>query len=153
MSIFAMGVMPYISASIIIQMLGMVVPTLMEYRKEGEAGRRKTTQLTRYATVGLALFQSFGAAVALQNGGMVLNPGMQWLLVATVTMTTGTMFLMWLGEQITERGVGNGISMIILVGHRRRACPGALEPHLRIGQQRRDAAGCSRSRWWRSCSA
>ena len=116
MSIFAMGVMPYISASIIIQMLGMVVPTLMEYRKEGEAGRRKTTQLTRYATVGLAVFQSFGAAVALQNGGMVLNGGPQWLLVATVTMTTGTLFLMWLGEQITERGVGNGISMIILSG-------------------------------------
>jgi preprotein translocase subunit SecY len=116
MSIFAMGVMPYISASIIIQMLGMVVPTLMEYRKEGEAGRRKTTQLTRYCTVGLALFQSFGAAVALQNGGMVLAPGPQWLLVATVTMTTGTLFLMWLGEQITERGVGNGISMIILSG-------------------------------------
>jgi len=116
MSIFAMGVMPYISASIIIQMLGMVVPTLMEYRKEGEAGRRKTTQLTRYCTVGLALFQSFGAAVALQNGGMVLNAGPQWLLVATVTMTTGTLFLMWLGEQITERGVGNGISMIILSG-------------------------------------
>jgi preprotein translocase subunit SecY len=116
MSIFAMGVMPYISASIIIQMLGMVVPTLMEYRKEGEAGRRKTTQLTRYCTVGLAVFQSFGAAIALQNGGMVLNGGLQWLLVATVTMTTGTMFLMWLGEQITERGVGNGISMIILSG-------------------------------------
>ncbi len=116
MSIFAMGVMPYISASIIIQMLGMVVPTLMEFRKEGEAGRRKTTQLTRYATVGLAVFQSFGAAVALQNGQYVLNGGPQWLLVATVTMTTGTMFLMWLGEQITERGVGNGISMIILSG-------------------------------------
>jgi preprotein translocase subunit SecY len=116
MSIFAMGVMPYISASIIIQMLGMVVPTLMEYRKEGEAGRRKTTQLTRYCTVGLAVFQSFGAAIALQNGGMVLHGGVQWLLVATVTMTTGTMFLMWLGEQITERGVGNGISMIILSG-------------------------------------
>ncbi len=116
MSIFAMGVMPYISASIIIQMLGMVVPTLMEYRKEGEAGRRKTTQLTRYATLGLAVFQSFGAAVALQNGQYVLNGGSQWLLVATVTMTTGTMFLMWLGEQITERGVGNGISMIILSG-------------------------------------
>jgi len=116
MSIFAMGVMPYISASIIIQMLGMVVPTLMEYRKEGEAGRRKTTQLTRYATVGLAVFQSFAAAVALQNGQYVLNGGPQWLLIATTTMTTGTLFLMWLGEQITERGVGNGISMIILSG-------------------------------------
>ncbi|MFM2288066.1 MAG: preprotein translocase subunit SecY [Pseudomonadota bacterium] len=116
LSIFAMGVMPYISASIIIQMLGMVVPTLMEYRKEGEAGRRKTTQLTRYATVGLAVFQSFAAAVALQKGGMVLAGGPQWLLTATVTMTTGTLFLMWLGEQITERGIGNGISMLILSG-------------------------------------
>ena len=116
LSIFAMGVMPYISASIIIQMLSMVVPTLMEYRKEGEAGRRKTTQLTRYATLGLAIFQSFGAAAALQNGGMVLAGGFQWMLVATITMTTGTLFLMWLGEQITERGIGNGISMIILSG-------------------------------------
>jgi len=116
LSIFAMGVMPYISASIIIQMLSMVVPTLMEYRKEGEAGRRKTTQLTRYATVGLAIFQSFGAAAALQNGGMVMAGGFQWMLVATVTMTTGTLFLMWLGEQITERGIGNGISMLILSG-------------------------------------
>jgi len=116
LSIFAMGVMPYISASIIIQMLSMVVPTLMEYRKEGEAGRRKSTQLTRYATVGLAVFQSFGAAAALQNGGMVLASGVQWMLVATVTMTTGTLFLMWLGEQITERGIGNGISMLILSG-------------------------------------
>ncbi len=116
MSIFAMGVMPYISASIIIQMLGMVVPTLMEYRKEGEAGRRKTAQLTRYGTLGLGLFQSFGAAVALQKGGLVLTGGYQWLIVAVVVMTTGTMFLMWLGEQITERGIGNGISMIILAG-------------------------------------
>jgi len=116
MSIFAMGVMPYISASIIIQMLGMVVPTLMEYRKEGEAGRRKTAQLTRYGTLALGLFQSFGAAVALQKGGLVLTTGYQWLIVAVVVMTTGTMFLMWLGEQITERGIGNGISMIILAG-------------------------------------
>jgi len=116
-SIFAMGVMPYISASIIIQMLGMVVPSLMEARKEGEAGRRRITQLTRYATLGLAVFQSFGASVALQNGGMVLAGGLwNWLLPATVTMTTGTLFLMWLGEQITERGIGNGISMIILSG-------------------------------------
>jgi preprotein translocase subunit SecY len=115
-SIFAMGVMPYISASIIIQMLGMVVPSLMEARKEGQAGQRRITQLTRYAALGLGVFQSFGAAVALQNGGMVLAGGWQWLLTATVTMTTGTMFLMWLGEQITERGVGNGISMLILAG-------------------------------------
>jgi preprotein translocase subunit SecY len=116
MSIFAMGVMPYISASIIIQMMSMVVPTLMEYRKEGESGRRKTTQLTRYGTVILGAFQSFAAAVSLQNGGLVVAPGFMWLLTATITMTTGTMFLMWLGEQITERGIGNGISMIILVG-------------------------------------
>ena len=117
LSIFAMGVMPYISASIIIQMLSMVVPSLMEARKEGESGRRRITQLTRYCTVGLALFQSFGAAVALQNGGMTLAKGpLEWLIPATITMTTGTMFLMWLGEQITERGIGNGISMIILSG-------------------------------------
>jgi preprotein translocase subunit SecY len=116
LSIFAMGVMPYISASIIIQMLSMVVPSLMEARKEGEAGRRYITQLTRYWTVALALFQSFGAAVALQNGGMTEISGFSWLFTATITMTCGTVFLMWLGEQITERGVGNGISMIILAG-------------------------------------
>jgi preprotein translocase subunit SecY len=116
LSIFAMGVMPYISASIIIQMMSMVVPQLMELRKEGESGRRKITEYTRYATVVLAAFQSFAAAVALQNNGMVLVSGWQWLFVATITMTTGTMFLMWLGEQITERGVGNGISMLILSG-------------------------------------
>jgi preprotein translocase subunit SecY len=115
MSIFAMGVMPYISASIIIQMMSMVVPTLMEYRKEGESGRRKVTQLTRYFTLVLGTFQSFAAAVTLQGNGMVVSPGFTWLFTATITMTTGTMFLMWLGEQITERGIGNGISMIILV--------------------------------------
>jgi preprotein translocase subunit SecY len=116
LSIFAMGVMPYISASIIIQMMSMVVPTLMELRKEGEAGRRKLTELTRYITVGLASFQSFAAAVALQNGHLTLYTGFPWLFTATITMTTGTLFLMWLGEQITERGVGNGISMIIVSG-------------------------------------
>jgi preprotein translocase subunit SecY len=116
LSIFAMGVMPYISASIIVQMMSMVVPSLMELRKEGESGRRKITEYTRYLTVVLAAFQSLAAAVALQNGGMVIGTGFQWLFTATVTLTTGTMFLMWLGEQITERGVGNGISMIILAG-------------------------------------
>ena len=117
LSIFAMGVMPYISASIIIQMMSMVVPSLMELRKEGESGKRKITQLTRYGTVLLGVFQSFAAAITLQSNGMVLTPGFfTWVFPATVTMTTGTMFLMWLGEQITERGVGNGISMIILVG-------------------------------------
>jgi preprotein translocase subunit SecY len=116
LSIFAMGVMPYISASIIVQMLSMVLPSLMEFRKEGEAGRRRLTQYTRYGTVVLAVFQSFGAAEALQNGGMALTPGLSFVGIATVTMATGTLFLMWLGEQITERGVGNGISMIILSG-------------------------------------
>jgi preprotein translocase subunit SecY len=115
LSIFAMGVMPYISASIIVQMVSMVYPPWEEYRKEGEAGRRKLTQITRYGTVVLAVFQSLGAATALQNGGMVVAPGWSFLF-ATITMTTGTMFLMWLGEQVTERGIGNGISMIILAG-------------------------------------
>jgi len=116
LSIFAMGVMPYISASIIIQMMSMVVPSLMELRKEGESGRRKITEYTRYGTVALALFQSFAAAGALEKGGMTLYTGWSFLMTATITMTTGTIFLMWLGEQITERGIGNGISMIILSG-------------------------------------
>ncbi len=116
LSIFTMGVMPYISASIIVQMMAMVVPQWMEYRKEGESGRRKLTEITRYGTLGLALFQSFVTASGLQTQGMVVAPGLQFLFVAVVTMTTGAMFLMWLGEQITERGVGNGISMIILGG-------------------------------------
>ena len=116
LSIFAMGVMPYISASIIIQMMLMVVPSLMELRKEGESGRRKITEYTRYGTVALAVFQSFAAAGALEKGGMTLYTGWSFLMTATITMTTGTIFLMWLGEQITERGVGNGISMIILSG-------------------------------------
>src|SRR5215467_13993103 len=116
LSIFAMGVMPYISASIIIQMMSMVVPSLMELRKEGESGRRKITQYTRYGTVALALVQSFAAAGALDKGGLTLVHGWPFLITATITMTTGTMFLMWLGEQITERGIGNGISMIILSG-------------------------------------
>jgi preprotein translocase subunit SecY len=116
LSIFTMGVMPYISASIIVQMMAMVVPQWMEYRKEGESGRRKLTEITRYGTLGLAIFQSFITASGLQQQGMVVAPGWQFLFVATITMTTGAMFLMWLGEQITERGVGNGISMIILGG-------------------------------------
>jgi len=116
LSIFTMGVMPYISASIVVQMMAMVIPQWMEYRKEGESGRRKLTEITRYGTLGLALFQSFVTASGLQQQGMVVNPGFQFLFVATITMTTGAMFLMWLGEQITERGVGNGISMIILGG-------------------------------------
>jgi preprotein translocase subunit SecY len=115
LSIFTMGVMPYISASIIVQMMAMVVPQWMEYRKEGESGRRKLTEITRYGTLGLALFQSFITGKGLQAQGM-LAPGIDVLFIATITMTTGAMFLMWLGEQITERGIGNGISMIILGG-------------------------------------
>ncbi len=114
LSIFALGIMPYISASIIMQMAGMVVPTLMQLRKEGEAGRRKVMQYTRYFTVLLATFQSIGASVALQNQGVVINLGPNFVFTAAITLVTGTMFLMWLGEQITERGIGNGISMIIL---------------------------------------
>ena len=114
LSIFALGIMPYISASIIMQMATHVVPTLGQLRKEGESGRRKITQYTRYGTVILSTFQSMAAATALQNQGIVLNPGTGFVLTAAVTLVTGTMFLMWLGEQITERGVGNGISMIIL---------------------------------------
>jgi preprotein translocase subunit SecY len=116
LSIFAMGVMPYISASIIVQMLSMVYPPWEEYRKEGESGRRKLTQITRYGALLLGIVQSLSAAIALKNGGMTSAGGFAFLFTATVTLTTGTMFLMWLGEQVTERGIGNGISMIILAG-------------------------------------
>ncbi len=116
LSILALGIMPYISASIIMQMMSVVVPSLAAMKKEGEAGRRKITQYTRYGTLGLATFQSIGAAVAFQNQGVVINPGPQFVFIACVTLVTGTMFLMWLGEQVTERGIGNGISMIILAG-------------------------------------
>jgi preprotein translocase subunit SecY len=116
LSILALGIMPYISASIIMQMMSVVVPTLAAMKKEGEAGRRKITQYTRYGTLGLATFQAIGASVAFQNQGVVINPGPQFVFTAVVTLVTGTMFLMWLGEQVTERGIGNGISMIILAG-------------------------------------
>jgi preprotein translocase subunit SecY len=109
--------MPYISSSIIMQMASMVVPSLQQLRKEGESGKRKITQYTRYGTVMLSLFQSIAAATWLQSQvGVVVNPGPSFLITACITLVTGTMFLMWLGEQITERGVGNGISMIILAG-------------------------------------
>ena len=115
--IFALGVMPYISSSIIMQMASMLVPSLQQLRKEGESGKRKITQYTRYGTVGLSFFQSIAAATWLQSQpGVVVNPGTGFLITACITLVTGTMFLMWLGEQITERGVGNGISMIILAG-------------------------------------
>ena len=114
-SIFALGVMPYISASIIMQMMSVVVPSLAALKKEGETGRRKITQYTRYGTVALATFQSIAMSVGLQSQpGVVLNPGWNFVFTAALTLVTGTMFLMWLGEQVTERGIGNGISMIIL---------------------------------------
>ena len=115
--IFALGIMPYISSSIIMQMASHIVPSLQQLRKEGEQGRRQITKYTRWGTVGLASFQSVAAASWLQNqAGLVANPGPSFLITACITLVTGTMFLMWLGEQITERGIGNGISMIILAG-------------------------------------
>jgi len=116
-TIFALGIMPYISASIIMQLMTVVSPTLEALKKEGEAGRRKITQYTRYGTAGLALFQGMGIAIALESQrGLVLEPGIAFRLVTMITLVTGTMFLMWLGEQITERGIGNGISLIIFAG-------------------------------------
>ena len=114
LSILALGIMPYISCSIIMQMASVTVPSLKQLKKEGESGRKKITQFTRYGTVVLAGFQSIGASVALQNQGVVVNPGFNFVFTACISLVTGTMFLMWLGEQITERGLGNGISMIIL---------------------------------------
>ena len=121
MSIFALGVMPYISASIIMQLMTVAIPTLEQLKKEGESGRRKITQYTRYFTVVLASFQSTGIAIALQSQGsgadaLVVNPGANFVFSAAVTLVTGTLFLMWLGEQVTERGIGNGISVIIFAG-------------------------------------
>jgi hypothetical protein len=116
-TVFALGIMPYISASIIMQLLTYVVPTFEQLKKEGEAGRRKITQYTRYGTLGLAIFQSLGIAVALEGtAGLVLDPGFGFRMTAVVSLTAGTMFLMWLGEQITERGLGNGISILIFAG-------------------------------------
>ncbi|HQS99037.1 MAG TPA: preprotein translocase subunit SecY [Thiobacillus sp.] len=116
-SVFALGIMPYISASIIVQLMTTVSPQLSALKKEGEAGRRKITQYTRYGTLGLAIFQSMGIAIALESqAGLVLDPGMMFRLITMVTLTAGTLFLMWVGEQITERGLGNGISIIIFAG-------------------------------------
>ena len=116
-TVFALGIMPYISASIIMQLMTYVVPTLEAIKKEGEAGRRKITQYTRYGTLVLALFQSLGIALALeQSPGLVISPGMGFRMTAVISLVAGTMFLMWLGEQITERGLGNGISILIFAG-------------------------------------
>ncbi|MBU3558121.1 MULTISPECIES: preprotein translocase subunit SecY [unclassified Polynucleobacter] len=116
-TVFALGIMPYISASIIMQLMTIVIPSLESLKKEGQAGQRKITQYTRYGTVLLATFQALGISVALQaQPGLVINPGLMFELNTVVTLVTGTMFLMWLGEQITERGLGNGISIIIFGG-------------------------------------
>ena len=121
-SVFALGVIPYISASIVVQMMGSVIPSLQALRKEGESGKRRMTMYTRIGTVGLALFQSFGIAMALQKqvaaGGapVVYMPGFGFVFASVVGLTAGTMFLMWLGEQMTERGIGNGISLLIFAG-------------------------------------
>ena len=118
MTIFALGITPYITASIILQLLTVVIPTLDKLQKEGEIGRRKITQWTRYLTIILAVIQSFGIALALQNsdGNFVLHPGFGFLVMTVITFTAGTAFIMWLGEQITDRGVGNGMSLIIFTG-------------------------------------
>lgn len=116
-TVFALGIMPYISASIIMQLMTYVVPSLEAIKKEGEAGRRKITQYTRYGTLGLAIFQSLGIALALEGSqGLVISPGFGFRMTAVVSLVAGTMFLMWLGEQITERGLGNGISILIFAG-------------------------------------
>ncbi|WP_197495899.1 preprotein translocase subunit SecY [Methylomonas sp. DH-1] len=121
LSLFALGIMPYISASIIMQLMTIVIPAMEQLKKEGESGRRKISQYTRYGTVILAMFQSVGISVALQNqtaGGLavVIQPGIGFIVVTTITLVTGTIFLMWLGEQVTERGIGNGISLLIFAG-------------------------------------
>ncbi|MEP2784801.1 MAG: preprotein translocase subunit SecY [Pseudoruegeria sp.] len=116
MGIFALGIMPYISASIIVQLLTAMVPSLEQLKKEGDAGRKKINQYTRYGTVFLATFQAYGLAVSLEAGDLVTDPGWYFRAATVVTLVGGTMFLMWLGEQITARGIGNGISLIIFVG-------------------------------------
>src|ERR1700733_13097594 len=118
LTVFALGIMPYITASIIFQLLTVVYEPLAKLQKEGELGRRKITQWTRYLTVILALLQSFGIALTLEKseGGFVLNPGFGFMLMTMLSLTTGTAFIMWLGEQITERGIGNGMSLIIFTG-------------------------------------
>jgi len=135
MTIFALNIMPYISASIIIQLLTSVVPTLEALKKEGESGRKVLNQYTRYLTVVLALFQSWGIAVGLQaSGNLVLDPGLFFILSSVITLTGGTLFLMWVGEQITARGIGNGSSLIIFAGIVANL-PSALAGTLELGRQ------------------
>src|SRR5579863_556741 len=116
MTIFALGIMPYITASIILQLLTVVYEPLAKLQKEGELGRKKITQWTRYITVILSSVQSFGIAIGLEKGGFALNPGARFLMMTMLTLTTGSAFIMWLGEQITERGIGNGMSLLMFAG-------------------------------------
>ena len=132
-SVLALGIMPYISASIIMQLLTVVSPRLEQLKKEGDAGKRKITQYTRYGTLILATFQAIGIAIALENQNVVVLAGLSFKITAVVTLVTGTMFLMWLGEQITERGIGNGISMIIFAGIV-AGLPGALGGTLELAR-------------------
>lgn len=136
LTIFALGVMPYISSSIIVQLFSAVSPKLEQLKKEGEAGRRKINQYTRYGTLILAVFQALGIARWLSGAGIVLVPGFYFYFVATITLATGTMFLMWIGEQMTERGIGNGISLIIFAGIASRfpAAIGEVMGQVRQGQ-------------------
>jgi preprotein translocase subunit SecY len=141
MAIFALGIMPYISSSIIIQLLTGVTDYFKNLKNSGEIGRRKITQYTRYGTVLLALVQGYGVAVSLENSqGIVLEPGFYFRLVTTITLLTGTMFLMWLGEQITARGIGNGISLIIFAGIVAEI-PGALASTFELGRTGAISAG------------
>ncbi|MEQ1637135.1 MAG: preprotein translocase subunit SecY [Methylococcales bacterium] len=138
LSLFALGIMPYISASIIMQLMTVVVPTFEQMKKEGESGRRKISQYTRYGAVVLASFQAIGISIALQNqtaGGLhvVISPGISFVAITTITLVTGTIFLMWLGEQVTERGLGNGISLIIFAGIV-SGLPGAIAGTLQLAR-------------------
>ncbi|MGD0697719.1 MAG: preprotein translocase subunit SecY [Terriglobia bacterium] len=130
LTVFALGIMPYITASIILQLMGVVSPTLEKLQKEGELGRRKITEYTRWLTVGLSAFQGFGIAVALQRqtgtiGALVANPGPMFVFTTVLTLTTGSVFVMWIGEQITSRGIGNGMSLLIFTGIVAGLLPGA----------------------------
>ncbi|QDL90595.1 preprotein translocase subunit SecY [Paroceanicella profunda] len=140
MAIFALGIMPYISASIIVQLMASMVPQLEALKKEGEAGRKKINQYTRYGTVLLALFQAYGIAVGLESQNLVLEAGWFFRATCVVTLVGGTMFLMWLGEQITARGIGNGISLIIFVGIV-AGLPRALVQFFELGRQGQISAG------------
>ncbi len=125
LTIFALGIMPYITASIILQLLTVVYEPLAKLQKEGEMGRKKITQWTRYLTVILSAVQSFGIAISLEKAGDFVNtPGPAFVLMTMLTLTTGSAFIMWLGEQITERGIGNGMSLLIFAGHRGRSAAG-----------------------------